>query len=78
MKFDYTLLTGKIKTVSSFGNVAKMLGISYGTLSSRLRGKPFKTDEILKIAKYLDINLRSSDEMNRYFFNTKCSQNRTA
>lgn len=77
MRFDYTLLIGKIKSESSFSKVKEALGISYSTLSRRLSGEPLKTDEVLMIADLLDIDTHSSREMYQYFFSLKSSQLRT-
>lgn len=77
MRFDYTLLIGKIKSESSFSKVKQALGISYSTLSRRLSGEPLKTDEVLMIADLLDIDTHSSREMYQYFFSLKSSHLRT-
>lgn len=77
MRFDYTLLIGRIKSVSSFAKVKEALGISYSTLSRRLSGEPLKTDEVLIMADLLDIDTHSSKEMYQYFFSIKSSHLRT-
>lgn len=77
MQFDYTVLTGRIKRTSSLHEVATALGITYPTLSRRLAGEPFKTDELIKLANVLNIDTHSSEEMHRYFFTFKSSHLRT-
>lgn len=73
VQFDYTTLTGRIKRTSSLKDVARALDITYPTLSRRLAGEPFKTDELIKLSELLNIDTNDSEEMHRYFFTIKSS-----
>ena len=68
--FDYCKLRGRI--VEKYGvqsAFASALGMSEGTLSSRLTNKSyFTTEEIVKACKLLDIGL---DEVDAYFFTVR-------
>lgn len=72
MEFDYSKLRGRmVEKHGSVSAVAKMLGISVGTMSSKLSNTSrFKTEEIYRLcqADCLDI---PDEEIRAYFFTEK-------
>ena len=69
-QFDYSKLRGRIvEKFGAQGPFSMALGISEGTLSSRMMNKsPFTGDEIAKSCILLHI---SFDEISQYFFTPK-------
>ena len=69
-QFDYSKLKGRIvEKFGAQGPFSVALGISKGTLSSRMMNKsPFTGDEIAKACILLDIQSR---EISQYFFAPK-------
>ncbi len=67
---DYSLVIGKIRTVyqnKGYGKqFAKDLGISYTSLSNKLKGKAeFTIDEVRKTAEFLSL---TNDQVRNIFF----------
>lgn len=75
--YDFSRLFGRLKAYGnnmSLGRLAHIIGISRPTLNTRLKGKGFNQDEMLKICKALDI---STKEIPYYFFNYRVDFNKT-
>ncbi|ADG39939.1 hypothetical protein LKI_01980 [Leuconostoc kimchii IMSNU 11154] len=69
IKFDYERLYGRIKSKGfNQSSLSREIGISAASLTNKLKGVPFRQDEILNICKVLDI---SDNEMAAYFFTVK-------
>lgn len=71
---NYELLRGRILSMSSYKAVAKAAGISTTTLSRRLDGQPFNSDEIESISDFLHIDYA---DWKKYFFNSRVHLNET-
>ena len=74
-QFDYSKLKGRIvEKYNAQGPFSSALGISEGTLSSRLMNKsPFTGDEIAKACILLDIPFK---EISQYFFTQKVEKSK--
>lgn len=70
VEFDYSKLKGRIvEKCNSQKDFADLLGVSPGTLTSKLRGYTgFSQKEIFRTADILDIAL---DRIGQYFFTRK-------
>ncbi|MFT9391870.1 DUF739 family protein [Leuconostoc pseudomesenteroides] len=69
IKFDYERLYGRIKSKGyNQSSLAREIGISPSSLTNKLKGVPFRQDEILNICKSLDIK---DNEVSAYFFTVK-------
>lgn len=67
--FDYQKLFGRMKSMGfSQRKLAHKIGISEGSMSIKLREKPFSQNEIKNICKVLNI---PDSEMVAYFFTDK-------
>ncbi|MFT9455733.1 MAG: DUF739 family protein [Liquorilactobacillus hordei] len=65
-KFDYEKLFGRMKVYRySQKALAQSIGISNGSMSVKLNGKPFSQNEIKSICRTLDIE---DEEIASYFF----------
>lgn len=68
-EFDYENLFGRMKANRfSQRKLAEAIGISEGSMSIKLKGKPFTQDEIKSMCKVLQI---PDSEMATYFFKVK-------
>jgi hypothetical protein len=68
-EFDYQKLFGRMKAYRfSQHKLAQAIGVSDGTMSVKLKDKPFTQDEIKSICKVLEI---PDKEMASYFFKVK-------
>lgn len=69
IKFDYERLYGRMKSKGfNQSSLSRKIGISPASLTNKLKGVPFRQDEMLNICKALDI---SDNEMAAYFFTVK-------
>lgn len=66
IKFDYERLYGRMKSKGfNQSSLAREIGISPASLTNKLKGTPFRQDEMMNICKVLDIG---DEEMATYFF----------
>ncbi|MCT3055136.1 DUF739 family protein [Leuconostoc citreum] len=69
IKFDYERLYGRMKSNGyNQSSLAREIGISPASLTNKLKGVPFRQDEMLNICKALNID---DKEMATYFFTIK-------
>ncbi|CAK1254609.1 MULTISPECIES: DUF739 family protein [Fructobacillus] len=76
IKFNYERLYGRMKSKGfNQSSLARKIGISAGTMTNKLKGQPFKQDEILNICNVLDI---ADEDMSSYFFTIKVQKTEQA
>ncbi|MDC2805590.1 DUF739 family protein [Leuconostoc suionicum] len=66
IKFDYERLYGRMKSKGfNQSSLAREIGISPASLTNKLKGVPFRQDEMMNISKALNIG---DKELATYFF----------
>ena len=69
IKFDYERLYGRMKSKGfNQSSLARTIGISPSSLTNKLKGVPFRQDEMMKICETLEID---DKELASYFFTVK-------
>lgn len=69
IKFDYERLYGRMKSKGfNQSSLARKIGISPATLTNKLKGVPFRQDEMMNICKALEID---DTKIATYFFTVK-------